>query len=99
MGYRKLRVVSPLKLPAMQVPPIFYKSTNIVLHENHKVICSGQMVPTPKIYGIGSWTKGAVLRQMIDRILKTYGEVNTTANGFPPENLHGEILLEVIVNQ
>ena len=24
---------------------------------------------------------------MIDRILKTYGEVNTTANGFPPENV------------
>ena len=23
---------------------------------------------------------------MIDRILKTYGEVNTTANGYPPEN-------------
>ena len=22
---------------------------------------------------------------MIDRILKTYGEVNTTANGYPPE--------------
>ena len=41
----------------MQVPPIFYKSTNIVLHENHKGICSGRMVPTPKIYGIGSWTK------------------------------------------
>ena len=40
----------------MKVPPIFYKSTNIVLHENHKRICSGQMVPTPKIYGIGSWT-------------------------------------------
>ena len=40
----------------MQVPPMFYKSTNIVLHENHKGICSGQMVPTPKIYGIGSWT-------------------------------------------
>ena len=40
----------------MQVPPIFYKSTNIVLCENHKGICSGQMVPTPKIYGIGSWT-------------------------------------------
>ena len=41
----------------MQVPPIFYKSTNIVLHENHKGICSGRMVPTSKIYGIGSWTK------------------------------------------
>ena len=39
----------------MQVPPIFYKSTNIDLHENHKGICSGHMVPTPKIYGI--WTK------------------------------------------
>ena len=48
MGYRKQRVVSPLKLPAMQVPTIFYKSTNIVLHENRKGICSGQMVPTPK---------------------------------------------------
>ena len=41
----------------MPVPPIFYKSTNIVLHENHKGTCSGQMVPTPKIYSIGSWTK------------------------------------------
>ena len=40
----------------MQVPPILYKSTKIVLHENHKLICSGQMVPTSKIYGIGSWT-------------------------------------------
>ena len=29
---------------------------------------------------------GALLRQMIDRILKTYGEANTTANGYPPEN-------------
>ena len=40
----------------MQVtpPPIFYKSTNIVLHKNHQGICSGQIVPTPKIYGIGS---------------------------------------------
>ena len=41
----------------MQVPPNFYKSTNIVLYENHKGICSGQMVPTPKIYGIGSAPK------------------------------------------
>ena len=46
----------------MQVPPIFYKSTNIVLHENHKGICSGQMVPTPKIYGIGSWTNISKLK-------------------------------------
>ena len=31
----------------MKVPPIFYKSTNIVLHENHKGAYSGKMVPTP----------------------------------------------------
>ena len=30
--------------------------------------------------------QGALLRQMIDRILKTYGEVNTTVKHFPPEN-------------
>ena len=46
-GIVKKRVVSPLKPPAMKVPPIFYKSTNIVLHENHKGACSGKMVPTP----------------------------------------------------
>ena len=28
---------------------------------------------------------------MIDRILKIYGDVNTTANGFPPENFEERI--------
>ena len=32
---------------------------------------------------------------MIDRILKTYGEVNTTANGFPPEKIEIKKSVEI----
>ena len=40
--------------------PSDFLQVYIVLHENHKGNCSGQMVPTSKIYGIGSWTNTAV---------------------------------------
>ena len=44
----------PIKLPPVHVPPLFYKSTNIAINENHRGNCSGLMVPTSKILGIGS---------------------------------------------
>ena len=44
----------PIKLPPVHGPPFFYKSTQIALDENHIGNCSGLMVPTSKILGIGS---------------------------------------------
>ena len=44
----------PIKLPPVYGPPLFYKSTHIALDENHRGNCSGLMVPTSKILGIGS---------------------------------------------
>ena len=44
-----------IKLPPVHAPPhFFYKSTHIALDENHRGSCSGLMVPTSKILGIGS---------------------------------------------
>ena len=44
----------PIKLPPVHGPPFFKKSTHIALDENHRGNCSGLMVPTSKILGIGS---------------------------------------------
>ena len=44
----------PIKLPPVYGPPFFYKSIHIALDENHRGNCSGLMVPTSKILGIGS---------------------------------------------
>ena len=44
----------PIKLPPVHGPHFFYKSTHIALDENHRGDCSGLMVPTSKILGIGS---------------------------------------------
>ena len=45
---------SPIKLPPVHGPAFFYKSTHIALDEKHMGNCSGLMVPTSKILGIGS---------------------------------------------
>ena len=44
----------PIKLPPVHGPLFFYKSTHIALDENHRGNCSGLMVPTSKVLGIGS---------------------------------------------
>ena len=44
----------PIKLPLLHGPQLFYKSTHIALDENNRGNCSGLMVPTSKILGIGS---------------------------------------------
>ena len=44
----------PIKLPPVHGPPFFYKSTHIALDEIHIGNCTGLMVPTSKILGIGS---------------------------------------------
>ena len=53
---------SPIKLPPVHVPLIFYKSTHIVPHENHRGVCSGLVVPTSKMLDIGSSPNRTLMR-------------------------------------
>ena len=62
----------PIKLPPVHGPPFFYKSTHIALDEIHRGNCSGLMVRTSKILGIGSppMTSGAGLKGQILKLCR-----------------------------